>query len=210
MQCGNAKEKWNQLSRRDLRQLAEACHGRSLATASRPRPIKLQHSFLGLCLAPAFRVQGCVLCARRRTLMHTTNAFRQLIENREPPAKTGIGYAQIQTIGYTRDVKTEATGQQPAAQRRLAPRGKSSCASCVCTHPSALRPQSRLPPSLRPVTVRLSRATQAGRTTSARCRRARRPTGWRTPRPSALPGCSAPSSAPNPSDRAIGTRRDRL
>jgi len=47
-----------------------------------------------------------------------------LIENREPPAKTGIGYAQIQTIGYTRDVKTEAAGQQPAAQRRLAPRGR--------------------------------------------------------------------------------------
>ena len=29
-------------------------------------------SFLGLCLAPAFRVQGCVLCTRRRTLMQTT------------------------------------------------------------------------------------------------------------------------------------------
>ena len=65
-------KKWNLLSKRGIRQLAEACHGRSLATASRPRPIKLQHSFLGLCLAPAFRVQGCVLCARRRTLMHTT------------------------------------------------------------------------------------------------------------------------------------------
>ena len=37
---------WNQLSRRGIRQLAEACHGRSLATASRPRPIKLQHRFL--------------------------------------------------------------------------------------------------------------------------------------------------------------------
>ena len=44
--CGNADEKWNQLSRRGIRQLAEACHGRSLATASRPRPIKLQHSKL--------------------------------------------------------------------------------------------------------------------------------------------------------------------
>ena len=32
MQCGNAKEKWNQLSRRDLRQLAEACHGRGQPT----------------------------------------------------------------------------------------------------------------------------------------------------------------------------------
>ena len=65
-------KKWNLLSKRGIRQLAEACHGRSLAAASRPRSIKLQHSFLGLCLAPAFRAQGCVLCARRRTLMHTT------------------------------------------------------------------------------------------------------------------------------------------
>ena len=55
---------WNQLSRRGIRQLAEACHGRSLATASRPRPIKLQHSFLGLFLAPAFRVQGCAHLVR--------------------------------------------------------------------------------------------------------------------------------------------------
>ena len=31
-----------------------------------------EYSFLGLCLAPAFRVQGCVLCTRRRTLMQTT------------------------------------------------------------------------------------------------------------------------------------------
>ena len=29
-------------------------------------------SFLDLCLAPAFRVQGCVLCTRARTLRHTT------------------------------------------------------------------------------------------------------------------------------------------
>ena len=34
---------WNQLSRRGIRQLAEACHGRSLAAASQPRLIKLQH-----------------------------------------------------------------------------------------------------------------------------------------------------------------------
>ena len=54
--------------------------------------------------------------------MHPTEALRQLIENRESPAKTGIGNAQIRTKEYTRDVKTEPAASSAAplgAARRI-------------------------------------------------------------------------------------------
>ena len=62
----------DQLFRRGYLQLAEACNGRSLASASRPRPIKLQHSFSGSVSLQLFVCKDVSCTRRARTLMQTT------------------------------------------------------------------------------------------------------------------------------------------